>query len=505
MNFPGCTIPSGSPCRATSQGPFCGAGGSAHSNCRFISCLILLLIIGPLRAVPTGRLEVCPHHPYYFRDGDCHIVLVGVSDRQLFSIWRNDKGFSWEKYLDDLAEHRINYVRQDVFDWGKLLAPQGYPGQLSNPAWPFARTGPGKAIDGKPKFDLTKFDQSYFEKRLKPFLNEAAKRGIYVELTLFEGLRARRDFAESLCAEANNINRLGLQARQVTSDAALDNPHLVAIQHSYVDKVLAETAQFGNVIYEIANETGGRRWVANLIDYIHNHPTHPSRLVSAGEQTSAFDPRTGKNDIVVKHRGGGGLYDTDQDLQNHHDALLQFRVGRPVSHNEYFLYANRSTDDVNFPRKMMWADFTAGGHSNFYDFAFWRGTGQTINDGLPSRSPPPQILLGARHLLDFLSAGKVEFWKMTPHDQLASVKAKGESHIFTLAQPAEQYVCYILGDGPATVTLHLRQGLFTARWYDPKSGRFLAQPSQTQGPGPAVFQSPPFAHDIVLYVFRSEP
>jgi hypothetical protein len=256
------------------------------------------------------------------------VVLVGVSDRALFTIWKNDKGFSWRKYLDDLAAHHLNYVRQDVLSWGALLAPVNYPSQFSNPAWPFARTGPGKAVDGKPKFDLKKFDQSYFEQRLKPFLHEAAKRGIYVELTLFEGLRARRDFQQSLYAEQNNINRLDLQRGKATSDTALENPRLMAVQHTYIDKVLAETAQFRNVIYEIANESGGRRWVAHLIDYIHNHPTHPSRLVSAGEQATSFDPRTGANDIVVKHRGKGGLYATDTDVHNHHASLLRFRVGK---------------------------------------------------------------------------------------------------------------------------------------------------------------------------------
>lgn len=97
-----------------SQGSSCDAGRSTRSACPFLSCLLLLLIIGPLHAVPAGRLEICPKHPYYFRDGDRHIVLVGVSDRQLFSIWRNDKGFSWQKYLDDLEAHHLNYVRQDI-------------------------------------------------------------------------------------------------------------------------------------------------------------------------------------------------------------------------------------------------------------------------------------------------------------------------------------------------------------------------------------------------------
>lgn len=467
------------------------------------SYLLLFWSMVAVAASQAGRLEICPQHPYYFRDGDCHVVLVGVSDRSLFTIWQNNKGFSWRKYLGELADHHLNYVRQDVFSWGTLLAPVHYPAQFSNPAWPFIRPGPGMAIDGRPKFDLTKFDQSYFEERLKPFLREAETRGIYVELTLFEGFHSS-GFAESLYAEANNINLPGLQPADVTSDIALSNPGLMAIQHAYVDKVLAETAEFGNVIYEIANETGGKQWVAHLIEYIHHHPMHPCRLVSAGEQTSAFDPRTGTNDIVVKHRGGAGLYATDADVYNHHLALLRFRVGKPVIHNEYFLFANRSTDDVNFPRKMMWADFTAGGHSNFFDFAFWRGTGRTVNEGQPSRMPPSEILSGGQYLLSFLTENKVKFWAMSPHDELAVVKGKNKPCIFTLARPGEEYVCYVLGDGPLTIELRPMEGSFTARWYDPKGGRFLCSVRRVQGEGRCVFRSPDFEQDIVLYLQRSK-
>jgi len=463
-----------------------------------MSGLALVWLAGVAMAA-AGRLEICPEHPYYFRDGNRHVVLVGVSDRSLFTIWENEKGFSWRTYLDDLAAHHLNYVRQDVCSWGGLLAPLKYPAQLSNLAWPFARTGPGTAIDGKPKFDLSKFDQSYFDERLKPFLREAAKRGIYVELTLFEDFK-RRDFPESLYAEQNNINRLGLRQGAATSDSALDNPRLMALQHAYIDKVLAETAESGHVIVEIANETGSRMWVAHLIEYIHHHPSHPGRLVSAGEKTTSFDPRRGENDIIIKHRGGGGLYATDTDVRNHHAALLRFRVGKPVSHNEYFLFANRSTDDVNFPRKMMWADFTAGGHSNFYDFAFWRGTGRTLDDGRASCSPPREILRGGQYLLDFLTDNGVKFWAMAPHDELATVVGGGKAFIFTLAQPGEEYICYILGDGPVTVSLRLTKGLFTARWYDPKRGRFFVPPQRLQGGDRCILPSPAFEQDAALVV-----
>ena len=306
-----------------------------------IACLLVLC--GPAVAGPAGRLEICQEHPHYFRDGDKHVVLVGVSDRDLFSVWRNEKGFSWQKYLDHLEAHHINYVRQDGCGWGELRTRSKYPAQFSDPSWPFSRTGPGKAVDGLPKFDLTRFDAAYFAERLKPFLRASARRGVYVELTLFEGFRTQRRFAESLFADENNTNRLGLAPRLMTSDSALDNAPLVAIQHAYVDRVLEETAEFGHLIYEISNETGGERWVSHFIDYIHHHSTYPGRLVSAGEQTSAFDPRSGLNDVVVKHRGGGGLYATHRDVRNHHSALLRYRVGKPVIHNELKLAAGSYT------------------------------------------------------------------------------------------------------------------------------------------------------------------
>jgi hypothetical protein len=279
----------------------------------------------------------------------------------------------------------------------------------------------------------------------------------------------------------------------------------MGIQEAYVDKILRETAAFGNVIYEIANETGGRQWVAHFVEYIHCHPTHRSRLVSAGEQSTSFDPMTGVNDIVVKHRGGGGPYATDADIYNHHSALLRFRTGKPVCHNEYFLFANRSTDDADFPRKMMWADFTAGGHSNFFDFTFWRGTGHTVDEGEPSRSPPPEVLQGGQYLVDFLIRNEVRFWTMAPRDELAVVRGNDKSYVFTLAHPGEEYICYVLGEGPVTIALQTTGDTFTSRWYDPKYGTFLTPEERVCGKGESLFRSPPFEQDIVLHIRQPKP
>src|SRR5258708_38618377 len=51
---------------------------------------------------------------------------------------------------------------------------------------PWPRTGPGTATDGKPEFDLSRFDQAYFD-RLRDRVIAAGKEGIYVAVMLFDG------------------------------------------------------------------------------------------------------------------------------------------------------------------------------------------------------------------------------------------------------------------------------------------------------------------------------
>ena len=51
---------------------------------------------------------------------------------------------------------------------------------------PWARTGPGTAKDGKPRFDLERFDPAFFD-RLRSRMIAAGKAGVYVGVMLFDG------------------------------------------------------------------------------------------------------------------------------------------------------------------------------------------------------------------------------------------------------------------------------------------------------------------------------
>jgi Putative collagen-binding domain of a collagenase len=432
------------------------------------------------------RLSIDRAHPFYLLRDHRPLLLIGASDRQALTIWHSAKGFDWRRYLEALATNGFNYVRQDVTAWSGLTAMREYAAQFSQPRWAFARTGPGAAVDGRPRFDLTRFDDGYFKERLVAFLREAERRDVVVELTLFDACRSRRAFADSLYAPANNVNGLGMApGDDPHADAALNNRRLLDVQEAYVAHVLEATRPFGNVIYEVANETGGARWVAHFVEFIHQRL--PGALVSAGEQSSSYNPVTGQCDLVVKHRGQGGDYRTNEDLARHRASLVRFRQGhKPVLHNEFFLFARRSTDDVNFVRKMVWADFTGGGQANFYDFTWWRGQGRTVKKGRPSQLPPPEILNAAKFLRRFLEEGKVPFWTMEPHDELAG---SAEASPFVLAEPGACAVVYLTGGGRFTLDLSANEGAPTVRWFNPRDGTF-GKPFAVAGAGRREFSSP---------------
>lgn len=131
----------------------------------------------------TGPLKVHPSNPRYFTDGSGKAIYLTGSHH-----WNNflDSGeighpvsiFDYSRYLDFLMSHNHNLMRMRAWEGG---INQNYV-----VLFPYARTGPGTALDGKPKFNLDQFNQAYFE-RLHSRVAAAQDRGVYVSIMLFNG------------------------------------------------------------------------------------------------------------------------------------------------------------------------------------------------------------------------------------------------------------------------------------------------------------------------------
>jgi len=134
-----------------------------------------------------GTLRKNPANPRYFTDDSGNAVYLTGSHtwNNLVDMGKGDPPpeFDFGHYLDFLERQNHNFIR--LWAWDMLCTWN--PQDVVRP-FPWARTGPGLALDGKPKFDLTQFDQEYFD-RLRNRVSEAQGRGIYVSVMLFEPVR----------------------------------------------------------------------------------------------------------------------------------------------------------------------------------------------------------------------------------------------------------------------------------------------------------------------------
>ena len=132
----------------------------------------------------AGPLRVSTSNPRYFRDANGRTIHFTGSHTWDNLIDRRSKpDFDYTGYLGFLRSHNHNFIRL----WTRETATQNPDDAIRDfYPLPYQRTGPGTAMDGKPKFDLTKFNPVYFS-RLRSRVQEARDRGIYVMVMLFNG------------------------------------------------------------------------------------------------------------------------------------------------------------------------------------------------------------------------------------------------------------------------------------------------------------------------------
>jgi hypothetical protein len=125
---------------------------------------------------------------------------------------------------------------------------------------PWARTGPGVAKDGKPKFDLTRFDPEFFD-RLRARVIAAGERGIYVAVMFFDGwaihLSPAPDHVKGHPFHVkDNMNGVGIESILDYQVLPLD-PKVQELQETYLRRVVDVVHDLPNVLYEVANESSG--------------------------------------------------------------------------------------------------------------------------------------------------------------------------------------------------------------------------------------------------------
>ena len=151
------------------------AGDRGRYPCFRTTLLAATLIFLPYGTIfaQDGPLRVHPENPRYFADGSGKVIYrTGShtwSNLADMSAGETPTPFDYPAYLDWMERYRFNFMRLwswELLNWDTQGNSPRYSNQttLSVAPHPWQRTGPGKAFDGRPRFDLTKFNTAYFER-----------------------------------------------------------------------------------------------------------------------------------------------------------------------------------------------------------------------------------------------------------------------------------------------------------------------------------------------------
>jgi hypothetical protein len=473
------------PVSSRSKAPLVWAGG----------LLVMLAVLAVLVArlpgggadseARLGPLTVLEENPRYFTDGSGKaILLTGAhtwSNLQDGAFGAPPTGttdppppFDFEGHLDELVALNHNFIR--LWRWELTEYGQdGGPPRYTQPH-PWQRIGPGTALDGKPRFDLTRFDEEYFD-RLRSRVVAAGERGIYVSIMLFEGWGLQ--FAEPgrwkghpFNAE-NNVNGIDGDLNgngSGTEVHTLSSRAVTAIQEAYVRKVIDTVNDLDNVLYEIANESGpySTDWQYHMIELVKSYENAKPNQHPVG---MTFQWIGGVNETLFESPA-----DWISPRKGYQDDMPPATGDKVVILDNDHLWGHRRGDGT-----WVWKSFTRGLNVIFMDPL----------DSHPMRVDARRAMGDARRY-----AEKMDLAASAPRGELSSTG-------YALANPGFEYLAFQPKEGPFTVDLCHATGRLAVEWLDPRTGAVTTYPP-VEGGRKVTFE-PPHQGRAILYLKNTEP
>lgn len=346
---------------------------------RFCFFLLAGLVASAVRG--AAPLALHPDNPHYFLFRGKPEVII-TSGEHYGAVLNLD--FDYNQYLAELEARQLNGTRTFT---GVYLEPQGAFNIAENtlaPAngryiGPWPRTRVMGATHGGTKFDLTRWDDSYFA-RLKDFVGQAGRRGIIVELNLFCPFYEEPQWKLSPMYSSNNVNGLGNIER--TNVYTMDkHGGLLPIQDALVKKIAVELNPFDNLYFEICNEPyfGGVTldWQRHIADVI----TEAERTLP-NKHLISQNIANGAASVVNAH--------SNVSIFNFHyaappDAVtINYGLNKVIGDNETGF---RGTNDLAYRREAWEFIMAGGGLFNNLDYSFTARTPRGTFVNYPAKQP----------------------------------------------------------------------------------------------------------------------
>jgi hypothetical protein len=438
--------------------------------------------------------------------------------------------FDFGAYLDFLADHGHNFIRLWRWEQFKSQAAGGDYHLCMTPQ-PWARTGPGAASDGKPKFDLERFDPAFFD-RLRDRVVAAGQRGIYVAVMLFDGFGLHLSPAPDHVQghpfhAANNVNGVGIGSIVDYQVLPLD-PRVQALQEAYLRKVVDTLHHLPNLLWEVANESSGggaadpafaemlghagplewgdsTAWQYWVIDTVKRHEAEMGYQPHAIGMTMQYPvpEQTKVNQPLYDSRAEWISPGYDDEVfaggapppQAPGSPPSRWLVDPPAADGRKVVI--NDTDHYTLGADALWAwkSFLRGHHPILMDYGIIGG----VNPPDPSAGGPMSYAAfePARYAMgDTLRfAERMNLIEMDPRDDLSSTG-------YALANPGQEYLVLEPGGADGSFTVRLEPGAYTAEWFGIEGRNTVPSDTVTaEGSTATGFSRPPeLSGPTVLYL-----
>ena len=465
-------------------------------------------IKGPLRL---------SRNPNYFEDASgTPLILCGSQTWNTFQDWGTNgtiQPLDFGAFVNFLNAHGHNFTLLWTTEMPKFHAmptTETSPPDFIVTPLPWMRTGPGTATDGGLKFDLTKFDQTHFD-RLRARVQALNSAGIYAGVYLFSGewlLRMRCSTDGYPLSGGNNINGIDDGYRGGTLETAVASVTMKApnaitgFQDTYVRKVIDMLNDLPNVLWIVSQEApeNSTWWNNHLISFVRAYEKGKRYHNPIGYGSLAMDnPQT---DSV--------LYNSDADWIAPLIRVSPAKTcgtGKPTckvnindSDHSYWMMWN---DTPLMNRNYAWENFATGNQVLFMDPYLVNYPRQNRNLCV---SPTHAICSGPdarwdnfRDNLGYILrySRKLNLAKVTPRNALSSTG-------FCLAQTPStgaEYLVYAPSGGALTQDLSAmpKSRTLSVEWFNPATGTTTSQNPIAAGSSSQSF-TPPFSGDAVLYL-----
>lgn len=488
----------------------------------FVFCLFIILSVHENFSQGTphpinGPLKASPGNPNYFTDYSGRaILLTGSHTWENFQDIYSEENLpklDWKEYLDMMESKRHNFMRFWV--WEHPYGSSWSTMPITIEPMPYQRVGKERAFDGRPKFDLSKWNDDYF-RRLRERVMDAGARGIYVSVMLFQGwslnkmgIKGTDPFNSHPFNIANNINGVdvkdkGIDRQDLPTLHSLGNKEVLKRQEAYVRKVIETVNDLDNVLYEIINEGGTTEWCYHMIDFIHETEKKMPKQHMVGLGTRVGPPMLNRE-----------LWESPADYISPTWEPPGWAAPGASAVDDY-----GNNPPLNKGNKVCIIDtdhlWGYGGHYVWAWKSFMRGLNPIFMDSwkrIPGRMTPKEMdfafVTGEitrldRYYPDYETlrdnmgyindlARRVDLIHMKPRGDLSTTN-------YCLANPGKEYLIYFPHfTEKATINLSDVTGELRIEWFIPSLNKTVKAPKPIEGGYFSVIEAPT-SMDAILYL-----